>query len=64
MPALCSNWPSSKPEGPAPMMAIWVFSVFIVLLTRKFHATTAGELFLWIECLHFSLASLSIEGEN
>ena len=46
------------------MMAIWVFSVFIVFLARKLHATTAGELFLWIECLHFSLASLSIEGEN
>jgi hypothetical protein len=24
MPALCSNWPSSSPEGPAPMMATWV----------------------------------------
>ena len=24
MPALWSNWPSSSPDGPAPMMATWV----------------------------------------
>jgi hypothetical protein len=23
MPALCSSWPSSRPAGPAPMMATW-----------------------------------------
>ena len=24
MPALCSSWPSSRPDGPAPMIATWV----------------------------------------
>src|SRR5512146_1288880 len=23
-PALCSSWPSSRPDGPAPTMATWV----------------------------------------
>ena len=29
MPARCSNWPSSRPTGPAPMIAIWVRWVVI-----------------------------------
>ena len=31
MPALCSNWPSSSPDGPAPMMATWVREFVIVV---------------------------------
>jgi hypothetical protein len=40
------------------------FRVFIVFMTPKQHTTRVAERVLWIECLHFSLASLSIEGEN
>lgn len=40
------------------------FRVFIVFMTPKQHTARVAERVLWIECLHFSLAGLSIEGEN
>ncbi|TXD88889.1 hypothetical protein FUT87_11555 [Mitsuaria sp. TWR114] len=31
MPARCSNWPSSRPEGPAPTISTWVRKVFMAI---------------------------------
>ena len=38
MPALCSSWPSSRPEGPAPMIATCVLCVVI----RRFPLATGA----------------------
>jgi hypothetical protein len=46
MPALNSNWPSNKPEGPAPTMATWVRVVHMGV-SPEIVQSNAGKLKRW-----------------
>ena len=71
MPALCSSWPSSSPEGPAPMIATWVrmdrpYEGRNPAATRKRGSSssciTPGERWIWADCaLRLVLASRDLD---